>query len=409
MNNITKKTYGSFNRRQFIKAAAASIALPYFIPGSALGKDGKTAPSNRIVMGGIGLGNQGNGDLGAFLGRDDVQYVAVCDVKKEVRDRQKRRVNTHNGNTDCKDYNDFRELLARSDIDAVHIATPDHWHAVLVVAACKAGKDAYCQKPESLTIKEGRAMVDAARRYNRVVSGGSQRVMNDYMDVVQKCWSGEIGTPKEVFANPGPPSKICHLGGEPVPAGVDWDMWLGPAPLAPYHSYRISGSYNIAANNCWRSWRDYSGGGMTDWGAHHFGGALFACNKMEEGPVEILPPDGKDRKYLTFKYADGMLLYHSPNHKVDVIGDGKPVAPRELPKYKGKGGIYGDFVECVKTRERPFRDIERGHRTISIAHLGTIAYDLNRPLKWDPIKEIFPDDAQANRFLDRARREPWTI
>ena len=148
---------------------------------------------------------------------------------------------------------------------------------------------------------------------------------------------------------------------------------------------------------------------MTDWGAHHFGGMLFACNKMEEGPVEILPPDGKDRKYLTFRYADGMLLYHSPGHNLDVIGDCKPVAPRELPQYKGTGGIYGDFIECVKTRERPFRDIERAHRTISIAHLAIIAYDLNRPLKWDPVKEIFPDDVQANRFLDRARREPWTI
>lgn len=398
-----------FNRRQFMKAAAATIALPYFIPGSALGKDGKTAPSNRIVMGGIGIGNMGHGDLGAFLGRDDVQYVAVCDVKRNVREDQKRRIDTHNGNSDCKAYNDFRELLARPDIDAVHIATPDHWHAVLTIMACKAGKDVYCQKPESLTIREGRAMVQAARRYNRVVSGGSQRVMEDYIALVRKCWSGELGTPTEVFANPGPPSKQCNLGGVPVPEGFDWDMWLGPAPLAPYNPDRMSGSYDIAASKCWRAWRDYSGGSMTDWGAHHFGGALFACNKMEEGPVEILPPDGKDRKYLTFKYADGMLLYHSPDHHVDVKGDGKQIAPRELPKYKGNGGIYGDFIECVKTRERPFRDIERGHRAISIAHLGIICYDLNRPLKWDPVKEIFPDDAQANRFLDRARREPWTI
>ena len=409
MKNVTTKTYGTVNRRQFIKAAAATIALPYFIPASALGRDGRPAPSERIVMGGIGLGNMGSADLGAFLGHNDVQYVAVCDVSKGVRDHRKGQVDHHNGNSDCKAYNDFRDMLARTDIDAVHIGTPDHWHAVMTIAACKAGKDVYCQKPESLTIREGRAMVDNARRYNRVVSGGSQRVMDDYRGLVEKCWSGELGTPKEAFANPGPPSIQCNLPGMPVPEGFDWDMWLGPAPFAPYHPHRMSGSFNIAGNACWRSWRDYSGGGMTDWGAHHFGGVLFAVNKMEEGPVEVLPPDGKDRKYLTFVYADGMKLYHSPDHHVDVKGDGIPVAPRALPKYKGSGGIYGDFVACVKSREKPFRDIERGHRAISIAHLGIIAYDLNRPLKWDPVKEIFPNDPEANRFLDRARREPWTI
>ena len=251
-------------------------------------------------------------------------------------------------------------------------------------------------------------MVDNARRYNRVVSGGSQRVMSDYTETVEKCWNGQAGTPKEVFASPGMPSVPCNLPGVPVPGDLDWDMWLGPAPLAPYHPYRVSGSFNTDGTS-WRSWRDYSGGGMTDWGAHHFGGALFAVNKMEEGPIEILPPDGKDRTYLTFVYADGMRLYHAHDRGIDVKCDGIPVAPREIPKYKGSGGIYGDFIECVKTRERPFRDIERGHRAITIAHLGIIAYDLNRPLKWDPVTEIFPDDPQANRFLDRARREPWTI
>ncbi len=406
MKISTQRSTTTINRRQFLKASAAAVALPYFIPASAMGKDGRPPPSERIVMGGIGIGNQGGGDQGAFLGRDDVQYVAMCDVKKNVRERAKDRIDSRYGNKDCQTYNDFRELLARPDIDAVHIATPDHWHAVIATAACRAGKDVYCQKPESLTIHEGRAMVATARRFNRVFSGGSQRVMGDYMGTVRKCWSGEIGTPKEVFVNCGGPSQPCYLPGEPVPEGIDWDMWLGPAPLAPYHPYRISGSFNINGTS-WRSWRDYSGGGMTDWGAHHFGGMMFAVNKMEEGPVEILPPDGKDRKFLTYRFADGMLLYHG--EKVDVVGDGKPVAPREIPKYKGSGGIYGDFIECVRTRERPFRDIERAHRTASICHLGNICYLLNRPLKWDPVKEEFPGDEQANRLLDRARREPWTI
>jgi len=406
MNSSTQRSAPPLNRRQFLKASGALVALPWVIPGSALGKDGRVPPSERIVMGGIGIGNQGGGDQGAFLGRDDVQYVAVCDVKRAVREGSKNRIDQHYGDKGCTVYNDFRELLARPDIDAVHVATPDHWHAVIVTAACRAGKDVYCQKPESLTIREGRAMVDTARRFNRVVSGGSQRVMEDYMTIVRKCWSGEIGTPKEVFVNCGGPSQPCYLPGEPVPEGLDWDMWLGPAPYAPYHPYRISGSFAINGTS-WRSWRDYSGGSMTDWGAHHFGGMMFAVNKMEAGPVEIIPPDGKDYKYLTYRFADGMLLYHGS--RVDVVGDGKPIAPREIPKYKGTGGIYGDFIECVRTREKPFRDIERAHRTASICHLGNICYLLNRPLKWDPVKEEFPGDEQANRLRDRARREPWTI
>jgi len=398
-----------WSRRNFLRASAAMIALPTIIPASALGADGRPAPSNRIVMGGIGIGSQGGGDQGAFLGRPEVQYVAVCDVKESVRQGCKARIDGHYRDTGCATYNDFRELLARTDIDAVHVATPDHWHAILVVAACRAGKDVYCQKPESLTIREGRAMVDAARRYGRVVSGGSQRVMGDYMRTVRACWSGEIGAPKEVFVNCGGPSQPCYLGGEPVPAGLDWDMWLGPAPWAPYHPYRISGSYAINGTS-WRSWRDYSGGGMTDWGAHKFGGAMFAVNKMEEGPVEIIPPDGKDHKYLTYRFADGLLMYHSPGKgDVDVVGDNKPVPPRTIPKYRGRGDIYGDFLYCIRTREKPFRDIERAHRTASVCHLGNICYQLSRPLKWDPVKEEFPGDEQANRFLDRARREPWTI
>jgi len=403
------RTAAGFSRRDFLKLSAAVAAFPYIIPGSALGKDGRPAPSERIVMGGIGIGNMGSGDQGNFLSHDQVQYVAVCDVRREYRQNAQNRANEHYGNKSCAAYNDFRELLARPDIDAVHIATPDHWHGVLGVAACTAGKDVYCQKPESLTIKEGRAMVDAARRFGRVFSGGSQRVMEDYMDTVRRCWGGAAGTPKEIYVDCGGPSIPCNLPGQPVPDGIDWDMWLGPAPAVPYHPYRIDGNFNIDSHTCWRSWRDYSGGGMTDWGAHHFGGMLFAANKMEEGPVEVLPPDGKDRKYLTYRFADGVLLYHSRDRHHDVVCGGPAVAPRPIPKYKGTGGIYGDFLHCVRTREKPFRDIERAHRTASICHLGSICYQLNRPLKWDALNEVFVGDDNANRLLDRARRGPWTI
>jgi hypothetical protein len=398
----------SLSRRTFLKASAALVALPTLIPASALGAAGRPAPSERIVMAGIGIGNQGSGDQSAYLGRNDVQYVAVCDVKQSVRESCKRRIDQRYGDSGCQTYLDYRELLARPDIDAVHVATPDHWHAIIVIEACKQGKDVYCQKPESLTIREGRAMVQAARRYGRVVSGGSQRVLEDYRNWVQQCWRGEIGEPREVFVNCGGPSQPCYLPGEPVPEGIDWDRWLGPAPWAPYHPYRISGSYAIDGTS-WRSWRDYSGGGMTDWGAHKFGGMLFAINRMEEGPVEIIPPDGKDHKYLTYRFADGLLMYHSPGKGEQIIGTGTPVAPRPMPQYRGTGGIYGDFLYCVRTREKPFRDIERAHRTCTVCHLGNIAYQLNRSLRWDPVREEFPGDDSANRFLDRARREPWTI
>ena len=411
MKNPAKELLSSvqISRRTFLKTAAAAAACPTIISASALGADGRPAPSERIVMGGIGLGSQGSGDHGAFLSRPDVQYVAVCDAKKEKLEAGKGRVDSHYKNTDCTAYKDFRELLARKDIDAIHIGTPDHWHAVITVAACKQGKDVYCQKPESLTAREGRAMVDAARRYNRVVSGGSQRVYNDYSDLARKVWNGEIGKVKEIFVNVGMPSVPCYLGSETVPDGVDWDMWLGPAPAAPYHPYRISGSFAINGTS-WRSWRDYSGGGMTDWGAHKFGGAMFAADIRDQGPTEIIPPNGKDVPYMTFNFANGIKMYHSPGKgNVDIIGTNEKIAPREMPGYKGYGNIYGDFIHCVRTREKPFRDIALAHKTMLICHLGIICYQLNRPLKWDPVKEEFPGDVVANRFLDRARREPWTI
>jgi len=400
----------SVSRRVFLAAAAGATACPYLIPSSALGDDKHLPASERIVMGGIGIGNMGSGDLRSFLGRKEVQYVAVCDVKKTAREGAKSQVDKKYKNTDCKIYGDFREVLARGDIDAVHVATPDHWHAIVVIEACRNGKDVYCQKPESRTIREGRLMVQAARRYARVVSGGSQRVRDDYGKLAGECWSGEKGTIKEIFVNVGGPSQPCNLPGEPVPADLDWDMWLGPAPWAPYHRYRISGSYGINGTS-WRSWSDYSGGGMTDWGAHKFGGAMFAADVRGEGPVEITPPDGKDQPWLTYRFANGLLIHHSPGKgNVDVVGTpGQKLPAKPLPQYKGSGGIYGDFLACCRTREKPFRDIEFAHRTATVCHLGNICYQLQRPLKWDAVREEFPGDEEANRFLDRARREPWTL
>ena len=402
---------GTKTRREFIQTASATLAAPYIITSAALGNDERAPASDRIVMAGIGIGNMGKGDQGAFLGRKDVQYVGVCDVRQSVRETAKGKVDERYGNTDCKAYNDFRELMARTDIDAVHIATPDHWHAILVIEACRHGKDVYCQKPETLTLREGPLMIQAARRYGRVVSGGSQRVLEDYKGIVNQCWGGELGKIKSINVNVDPLSQLCNLPAEQLSTDIDWDLWLGPAAWAPYNAARCSGSFSTAGNS-WRSYIDYSGGGMTDWGAHHFGGATFAVDVRELQPDEVTFHNEKEGKYLSLRYPNGIVITHNRPNTGNLAVEGTPGETREpkpVPTYKGQGGIYGDFIDCVKTREKPFRDIELAVNTVAVSHLCIIAYQLQRSLKWDSAKQEFPGDADANRLLDRARREPWQV
>ena len=401
-------------RRTFLKgtgAATAAIAAPTIIPSSVLGRTG-VPPSERIVMGGIGLGNQGRNDFGAFLGNKEVQYVAVCDVRKNVRDHHKGQVDGRYKSKDCAACNDFREMLARDDIDAVHIATPDHWHAIMIIEACRHGKDVFCQKPESLTLAEGPLMVAAARRYGRVVSGGSQRVAHDYGGVVNKCWRGELGPIKSINVQIQNISQLCNLPSQPVPAGFDWEMWLGPAPWAPYNGNRCSGSYNTAGN-AWRAYLDYSGGFMTDWGAHHFGGATFAIDVRELQPQEVVYHEQKGSVgHVELVYPNGMkVTINAPGKgNMEVVGTpGEKREPKEVPGYKAKGGITHDFLHCVRTREKPFRDIEIAVNTMAVCHLGTAACRLKRSLKWDAAKCRFIGDEEANRHVDRARREPWQL
>jgi hypothetical protein len=372
--------------------------------------------NSRFTLAGIGMGGQGRGDLGACLGFSEVQVVGVCDVVKQHREMAKAMVDGRYGNGDCKTYGDFREVIARDDIDAVLVGTPDHWHAIISIEAMTHGKDVYCEKPETLTVREGRAMVETARRHGRVFSGGSQRVWEDYNWFHRMVRGGRIGEVREAWVDVGGPSGPCYLPPVPVPEGVDWDMWLGPAPRRPFHPTLITGGF--------RPYRDYSGGGMTDWGCHGFGGALFTLGLHETGPVEIYPPDGKDHERLTYVFANGVRIYHGGGWGGILSfrgtegeiprrgsGDGQQETPPDIyiPNYKGRGGIFGDFVHCVLTRERPFRDIERGHRTATLCHLGNIAYWLGRPLKWDPVKEEMVGDTEAARWLDRPKREPWSL
>jgi predicted dehydrogenase len=407
-------------RRSFLKGIIAAGVAPYFIPASARGADGRPSPSNRIVMGFVGVGGQGSGDMGGFMGFPEVQVIAVCDVDSRHRQSAKQRVNQRYAQQaasgdykGCDDYNDFRDLVRRPDLDAVFCATPDHWHALVTVEALRNGKDVYCEKPECLTIAEGRIMVDTARRYGRVFSGGSQRVWEDYTYYHRWLRSGDLGEIKEAWVSVGGPSDEMVRPAQPVPEGVDWDMWLGPAPWRAYH--KDFHPYN------WRGCRDFSGGNMTDWGAHHYGGALFAMNLQDTVlPFEVFPPDGKEYKQLTWKFASGLVMHDGgawdgpisfrcekgdlPERK----GPRKPAPEIPIPNYKGRG-IFGDFLHCVRTRERPFRDIERGHRTLIICHTGNLAYWLKRPLKFDPIKEEFINDPEANRWLNRPRRGQWVL
>ena len=307
------------------------------------------------------------------------------------------------------------------------IATPDHWHAVQTIWACRAGKDVFCEKPLSLTIREARAMVEAARRYNRIVQTGSQSRSNGRVrfgcEVVRQ---GRIGQVREVHITCGPPSVPCDLPAEPVPDFLDWGLWLGPAPWRPYHS-RIHPVQ-------FRAWVDYSGGGMTDWGAIistlPSGGSAWTTR----GPVEIIPPDGQNQKQLTLKYANGVMVHHmgyDVSQGVTFLGSEGRVnlmaisgratfEPEELGRQcrdletqandlLANKGHYANFPDCVRTRKRPAADVEIGCRTVTVCHLANIAHALRRPLRWDPVNEEFPNDAEANHCRSRAYREPWQI
>ncbi len=396
------------SRRCFLRqAAAVAGAVPLLAHARVFGAN------DRISMGCIGMGGQGRGDMGGFLGFPEVHVRMVCDVVPEHREAARNMVNQRYRNSDCAVTGDFREVIARKDIDAVLIATPDHWHAIIATEAMKQGKDVYCEKPETLTVRQGRIMEEIARRYGRVFSGGSQRVWEDYNWFHKMVRGGAIGQVREAWVNVGEASGPCYLPPEPVPPGVDWDLWLGPAPWRPFHSTLIRGGF--------RPFRDYSGGGMTDWGCHGFGGALFTCSLHTTGPVEIIPPDGKEHPNLTFIFANGVRFYHGGGWGglLSFKGTDGEIPDRQgreqrapdiyIPNYKGRGGIFGDFLHCVRTRERPFRDIELGHRTASLCHLGNLAYWLKRPLKWDPIKEEIQGDPEATRWLDRPMREPWHL
>jgi len=439
------------SRRGFLIKAGACLGAPVVVPGVVAGA---TAPSNRINIALIGCGNQSRVDLPSMLRQKDVQVVAVCDVNRGSygyarpehflgREPVRKKVDeyyagqTRSGQyKGCGAHSDFREVLARDDVDAVMVVLPDHWHALVTIKACQAGKDVYCQKPLSLTIHDGQQMIEAVRRHERILQTGSQYRSNS---VVRRACAlvrnGRIGEVQRVVAiingngaGPGPGWKPM-----PVPEGFDYETWLGPAPRAPYHIDRCLYRFRFHL--------DYSGGQVTNTGAHALDIVQWALGTEDTGPVEfedlgaVWPPDG--HLYTTAmktdfraRYANGIELIcrtQEPGFGARFEGSegwiqytyNKIEASAEaiLDSNIGAGEIhlpasenhYRNFLDCVKSHQEPIEPVEAGHRTASICHAGNIAMRLKRKLQWDPAKETFVNDEEANTMLRRPYREPWSI
>ncbi|MBN1508110.1 MAG: Gfo/Idh/MocA family oxidoreductase [Sedimentisphaerales bacterium] len=425
----------TISRRQVLKCGVASIAAPYAIPSLVQGQTG-TAPSSRITMGAIGIGNQGMHNLKSFLTFDDVRVLAVCDVDRSHLQTAKRAVDAAYGNKDCATYGDFREVLARRDLDTVLIATPDHWHAILAIEAAKVGKDIYCEKPISLTVAEGRAVADTMKRYSTVYQSGTQRrsiaCFRFGVDLARSGVLGKLQTLHCYYHNGPtcPPQKP-----QQAPDEFDYDMWLGPAPFEPYTPSRCHANF--------RWIYDYSGGQLTDLGAHFADLAQWAHGNEDTSPTQYegwaeFPKDGlwntPVRFEITATYADGVKTimhdetepgrgprgnkYVGADGWVSVDDTGKVTAssPAILRKlnasqqgYEYMEGHHRDFLNCVRTRARTIAPPEVAHRSTTTCHVANICLRLGRKLQWDPAAERFVNDPGADRMLARAMRSPWRL
>jgi len=421
-----------FTRRQFLKTSSAAAAAPLLLSSATLALGAK-GPNERITLGFIGTGTQGRGLLQNFLNQSDTQVLAICDVDTTRREHHKKLTDdfySAKGNKEykgCAVYKEFQELIARKDIDAVVIATPDHWHAYIAVAAANAKKDIYCEKPLSLTIHEARQMVKAARKNDIVFQTGSmQRSSSEFRKACELVRNGRIGKVKQVIVDVGPSSKPCDLPEEAMEPGLNWDMWLGPSPVRPYNS--ILSPRGVHQNfPDWRNYREYSGGMMTDWGAHHFDIAQWGLGMDDSGPVEIIPPsDPKANRGVRYIYANGVEMLHGDSGGVLFIGtEGKilvnrgkfeatpasidqPLDDNCIRLYKSNN--HGkDFLDCIRSRKKPICDVEIGCRSVTVCHLGNIAYWTHKRLQWDPVKEQITNDAEANKWLDREKRGDWKV
>jgi len=425
-------------RREFLGVAAAAAAAPYVVTSAALGAEGKPAPSNRITMGFIGTGGQGiDRNLRGCLSQPDAETLAICDVDPGQRRNAQRVVeqsaSERGSATSCREYADFRDVIGRADIDAICISTPDHWHVPMSLMALRAGKDVICEKP-TLTVHEGRVLADTVRRYGAVFQTSTEdRSIGIYHRMAELVRNGRLGRLQRIRvtlpAGPGDPGDPTP---QPVPDGFDYDLWLGPAPWAPYCAGRIHWNFRWIV--------DYSGGQLTDWGAHLLDTAQWANDTERTGPVEV-EGTGKchDRGlydtfheyHLKYRYASGVeLLIDSGGTGIRFEGtDGwvqsgswcqpieassraileSRIGPEEIRLFTCPAGEHRNFLDCVKSRRDPYFPAEIGHRCSTVAHIGNIAMWTGRRLQWDPAAERFVGDEDANRYLSRAMRAPWSL
>ncbi len=433
----------TFSRRGFLAAALAASAAPAIIPARALGNDGAVAPSERITMGFIGLGGQGSGHLfggswtyvaGGYLGRREVQVLGVCDLWKKKRESAKERVNNHYAQLagtgtyqSCEAYRDFRELIARPDIDAVLMALPFHWHAPMAIMAMKQGKDVYSEKPVCITIEEGRLLADTMKRYGRVYQAGTQQRSEaeyggKFRRAVELVRNGYIGQLREIYAySPGggfsANMQNADNPGVPVPEDFDWDLYVGPGPWQPY----TGGNANCGLFSY----------GDPNWGPHHFDVVQWAMEKEHPGPAEV----DYEKDHAVLRYENGVVVHCRPHPEVGVgavggacyVGTGGYVAADrenitastpEILNTQLKSSderLYespihaGNFLECVRTRKQTICNAETAYRSMSLVLLAGIASQLKRKMRWDPVREVFPDDGQANGLLSYARRPGWEV
>lgn len=425
-------------RRSILKGAAVSAA------GLALGCqpdsgwliDGRPAPGDRIGLGFIGTGKRGQELIQSFASIPDCEIIAVCDCREKARTQAKQLVETETGKTGCADYVDFQELIQRKDIDAVVIATPEHWHALMVLAAIRAGKDVYCETPLTRSITEAIVVADEVRRTGRMVQTGSQqRSMAEFRRACEIVRNNRIGAVKMVYVDVGGPSHYVSLPEEPVEAGLDWDRWLGPAPFSPFNSQRLTS---------WRMIRDYSGGFVTDEGAHHFDIVQWALNNDNSGPFIITPPDlseDTDAPVLTFQYLDGVKVRHCfgpgvsrlklptnrPLNGILFVGDegwvevnrgylaSSPADLSRTPTLPTEDRLAisdsheRDWIKSIRTRMLPIAHAGIGARTATMCHLANIAYWIGRPFRWDALNLTIPGDDQAKRMMDIPMRGTWGL
>jgi len=415
------------SRRRFTQfLGSAALAGPTILPRVVRGDAPTTAPSERITVGFIGMGKMANDyHLKTLLTFPDVQAVAVCDVDTNRRLHAQKRVDeAYSGRSNyrgCAAYNDFRDLLARRDIDAVVISTPDHWHAIPLIEACKAGKDVYCEKP----------LTHSLAKFRRIVQTGSQQrssVFGPFRFACEVVRSGRLGKIHRVTVGVGETCKPCDLPAEEPEPGLDWDLWLGCAPERPYHSILSPrGVHNHFPG--WRSYREYGGGGLSDMGAHHFDIAQWGLDMDHTGPVKIIPPEKPDALFgAKFIYANGVEVEHVRNPGGCVFyGErgtlhidrdkltstpesiiAEPLGPDDVHLFESPGH-HRNWIDCIRSRQQPLCHVEVGARSAALCHLGHLAYWHRRELRWDPDRWEFVNDTEANTWLDRPRRDAWPL